>query len=171
MRANMGYTAAQVLKTPVNSGHVAPSARFFFVHGFSYGRECDGYKTRKGKKSARLFTGFELLPTPAQNGVFSLEQEPTMAQHAQGALAPVIPLPTAAKHPITNRRRGRLPRMVIDHGVYLLARYRREQAAGKASKAAQDLQAAREDRDRLLHIVSSLNQYIAEHTQTEAAHV
>ena len=56
------YSAAQVLKTPSNSGRTAPSARFSCVHTFDFGRECDGYNTRKGKKSACLFAGFELPP-------------------------------------------------------------------------------------------------------------
>jgi len=67
-----------VLITPTSKRQVAPSARFFFAHGLINGRECDGYKTRKGKKSAQLAMGYQLLPTPADNGAPRLSKEHTM---------------------------------------------------------------------------------------------
>jgi len=60
------YAFQQVLKTPPKAA-IPPRQRGFFTptgFGFaSYGRECDGYNTRKGKKSAHLLEGFELPPT------------------------------------------------------------------------------------------------------------
>ncbi len=79
----------QVLKTPRQSGQIAPSARFFYAHGLLLGRECDGYNTRKGKQSAHLCLGFQLPPAPAENGgPKSLTKE--QAIMAQDPFTPVL---------------------------------------------------------------------------------
>ena len=64
--AASAYAFPQVLKTPETAVKSPRQRGFFTPIGFgyaSYGRECDGYNTRKGTKSAHLLEGFELPPT------------------------------------------------------------------------------------------------------------
>lgn len=69
-----GMMAAVELQTPKTSVQIATIARFFYAHGLLYGRECDGYKTRKGKKSAQLVLGLKLPPALTSNEVFKSRQ-------------------------------------------------------------------------------------------------
>jgi hypothetical protein len=79
--AHRGYAFAPVLKTPSPADPSPRQRGFFLLTGFcgepafgrphqAYGRECDGYKTRKGKKSARLGTSFQLPPALSEKRAF-----------------------------------------------------------------------------------------------------
>jgi Rha family phage regulatory protein len=100
--AGLGYTACTSkevgLKSPEKSGSRArQTLRFFCARTLLNGRGCDGYKTLRGKKSAKLFLGFEPPAASdgcAQNALFEvvyqrLEKERFMAQSVP-ALAPIL---------------------------------------------------------------------------------
>ena len=93
----LGYTCAvpsgMGLKSPRSSGcRTRQSMRHFYARAI-FGRGCDGYNTRKGKKSAQLDLGFE--PPAAsmaalktlRRGFVSLIEERFMSQSVQGTTA------------------------------------------------------------------------------------
>ena len=104
---NLGYTGAASkevgLKSPRYSGcRTRQSMRHFYARAI-YGRGCDGYNTRKGKKSAWLYPGFEppaasmVALKTLRGGFESLVQERSMSQSAPAfvpTLAVVNGIPT-----------------------------------------------------------------------------